>query len=204
MVGGYNKGGYLGRHEEPRCYGPQQQPWSRPILEATRDRGCRRVPGLRMFKLRWDQPAGCRLVRSRQFSPNAACGQRAAKFSACFLFRRESCFILALPEAFYLPRTEVLGIPTGELNHEGCSRKGLLCGRWLEAGPRGSRLLGEGHEMFSLVRSLSCIWPLCVPCMAGAPSLSLVYFLLAHTGMLLHNEVCLVFSDRGTCTLLRP
>lgn len=69
MVGGYNKGGYLGRHEEPRCYGPQQQPWSRPILEATRDRGCRRVPGLRMFKLRWDQPAGCRLVCSRQFSP---------------------------------------------------------------------------------------------------------------------------------------
>ena len=150
MVGGYNKGGYLGRHEEPRCYGPQQQPWSRPILEATRDRGCRRVPGLRMFKLRWDQPAGCRLVRSRQFSPNAACGQRAAKFSACFLFRRESCFILALPEAFYLPRTEVLGIPNGELNHEGCSLKGLLCGRWLEAGPRGRRLLGEGHEVFTV------------------------------------------------------
>ena len=119
---------------------------------------------------------------------DAACGQRAAKFSACFLFWRESCFILVSPEAFYLPRTNVLGIPTGELHHEGCSRK-VCFGRWLEAGPRGSRLLGEGHEVFSLVRSLSCIWPLCVPCMAGAPSLSLVCFSLAHTGMLLHNEL---------------
>ena len=48
------------------------------------------------------------------------------------------------------------------------------------------------------MRSLSCIWPLCVPCMAGVPSLSLVYFPLAHTGMLLHNEgACLSLKTHG-------
>jgi len=62
MVGGYNKGCHLSRYEEPRGYVPQQEPWIRPRLEATRDRGYNRVPGLRLFKRRRDQPAGCRLA----------------------------------------------------------------------------------------------------------------------------------------------
>ena len=112
MVGGYNKGGYLGRHEGPRSYGPQQQPLSRPILEARRDRGYRRVPGLGLFKRRRDQPAGCRLVFQDSFFRSGAVAS-ALLCLARVSFSGEPC-----RKAFLLPSM-------GN-NHGGCSRAGLL------------------------------------------------------------------------------
>ena len=190
MVGGYNKGGYLGRHEEA------QKLWSSAAAIAAADtRGEARswLPtGSRARPVQEEAGSTCRLPSSlsRQFLPKRPVASALLSL-ARVSFSGEPC-----RKAFLLPNM-------GN-NHGGCSRAGLLWVFGWKPGLEGVDSWGRARGV--LVSCGAChAFLAAVRTMHGRGSVPVPsLFSLAHTGMLLHNEVCLVFFDRGTCTLLRP